>query len=456
MWGGRVLAPALLLALPGTAFAHAAERAVVLTLPTGYYLVGAAAAVVLTAIAGALARSLPEPRARLLVECRQLVPRAVASWLACLALAALVAIGFLGSRDPLHNLLVLSIWTLFWVGLPLASILMGDLFRPLNPWHGPVRAARRLLGREDAIGLGRLGRWPAVAGLFAFAWFEIVALAPADPAVLARVVTGYWLLVFVLGVLEGEDWLDEGETFAVYFGFVGRIAPLWRETDGTRYRLMAGLPGTQILRMAPLTASSAAFVTLALAAVSFDGLSKTFWWLGLIGVNPLEFPGRSAVQGVNTAGLLATWALVAASILGAIALGRWLTGAAAPFREEVGPWMLSFLPIAAGYHAAHYLVALLTDGQYAIVALGDPLDRGWNPLGLGPNWVSFGMLADHAAVRAIWNAQFAFILGAHLLAVLLGLKMAAPGRALAHLPMTVLMVLYTVFGLWLLSTATGA
>jgi hypothetical protein len=292
--------------------------------------------------------------------------------------------------------------------------------------------------------------------MFAFAWFEIVSLSPTDPAVLAHAVAGYWALVFALAVVEGEDWLERGEAFSVYFGLIGRIAPLWHETQGRRTRLMVGLPGTQVLALPPLTPSGAAFVTLALAAVSFDGLSGTFWWLARIAVNPLEFPGRSAVQGVNTAGLLATWALVAGSILGAIALGRRFAGRTAPFWHDAGPWMLSFLPIAAGYHVAHYLVALLTDGQYAIVALGDPLARGWNPLGLGANWVSFGMLADDASVRAIWNAQFAAILGAHLLAVIIGLKMAAPARPLAHAPMTVLMVLYTVFGLWLLSTATGA
>jgi hypothetical protein len=368
----------------------------------------------------------------------------------------LVAVGFWGSRDPLHNLLVLAVWTLLWVGLTLACVFLGNLWRPINPWVGPVRTARRVLGRTGGIGLARLGQWPAVAGMFAFAWFEIVSLSPTDPAVLARAVAGYWALVFALAVVEGEDWLERGEAFSVYFGLIGRIAPLWHETQGRRTRLMVGLPGTQVLALPPLTPSGAAFVTLALAAVSFDGLSGTFWWLARIAVNPLEFPGRSAVQGVNTAGLLATWALLAGSILCAIALGRRLAGREAPFWHDAGPWMLSFLPIAAGYHVAHYLVALLTDGQYAIVALGDPLARGWNPLGLGANWVSFGMLADDASVRAIWNAQFAAILGAHLLAVIIGLKMAAPARPLAHAPMTVLMVLYTVFGLWLLSTATGA
>ena len=121
--------------------------------------------------------------------------------------------------------------------------------------------------------------------------------------------------------------------------------------------------------------------------------------------------------------------------------------------------MLAFLPIAAGYHIAHYLVALLTGGQYLVAALSDPLGRGWDLFGLGPHWVSFGFLADRSGVRAIWNAQFAVILGAHLLAVILSLKLARngdgglPGRA--HLPVTLLMVLYTCLGLWLLATPTA-
>ena len=43
--------------------------------------------------------------------------------------------------------------------------------------------------------------------------------------------------------------------------------------------------------------------------------------------------------------------------------------------------MLSFLAIAAGYHAAHYLVMLLTAGQYTLAALNDPLFTGESWLG---------------------------------------------------------------------------
>jgi hypothetical protein len=430
---------------------------IVLTLPTGHYIAGAAATVALTGVIGALAHRLPRLEPRLIAERPVLLPETLTSCLSFLVLAGLVMVGLYGSRDPMHNLLTLTFWSLLWVGLTLASMFLGNLWRAINPWTGPVRIVRALIGRTGSAGLTRLAYWPAVLGYLGFAWFEIVSLRPEDPAVLARVILGYWLVIFAFAVIEGEDWLKRGEFLTVFYGFIARIAPFWLEIRDTRARLMMGWPGAQIVRADPLPPSAVAFVTLVLAGVTFDGLAKTFFWMGLIGVNPLEFPGRSAVMGVNTAGLLITWALVAASTLGAIALGRWLAGRRDGFWAETGPWMLSFLPIAAGYHGAHYFVALLTGGQFAVAALNDPLFRGDNLFGLSDYWVSFGFLSDLRVVTLIWNVQFAAILGAHLLAVILALHLAGRGAALrAHLPMTALMVGYTVLGLWLLSTPVGA
>lgn len=446
---------------PGAALAHASERMVILTLPTGWYILGAAVAVALTAVLALAGGRLPAFGARQLWSRRLIVPRAAASWIAALVWAALVAAGLLGSRDPMANPLPLAVWTVLWVALTLACVILGDLWRCIDPWTGPVRTVRRLLGRSGGIGLVRLGYLPAVLFYLGFAWFEIVSLRPADPAVLARVVAGYWLAVFVLAVAEGEDWLDRGEAFTVYFAFISKIAPFWHEGEGATLRRMAGLPGAQVLRMAPLPPTAIAFVTLVLAGVTFDGLSESFWWLARIGINPLEFPGRSAVTGINTAGLLAVWALTGATILAALALGLALAGAPlARFGALAGPVLLSFLPIAAGYHVAHYLIALLTQGQYVLAALNDPLHRDWALLGLPEHWVSFGFLSDVHWVQAIWAVQFAVILGAHVLGVVLSMRLSGrpDGRlpGWSHVPVTLLMVLYTVLGLWLLSTPTGA
>lgn len=443
---------ALPMLLPGLALACALPPSIVLTLPLNYYLSGAAFTVALTAVLSGLAgrRSWPAPR-------RLAVFRAghAADWMSYLSFLiflGLLALGIAGPRDPMHNLLTLGFWAGVWVLLPLVSLLLGDLWGALNPWRGPVRMLRLLIGWRGNIGLHRFGAWPAVAGLAGFSWFQSVALAPEDPLVLAQAAGIYWLIIFLAGVAEGEDWLAEGEFLHQTFGMIARLSPFWLRREGGRCQLWLGLPGTQILGMPPLSRSAQVFVLLLLAALSFDGLQGTFFWLGVIGQNPLEFTGRSAVQWENTLGLIAAFALTWGSIRGALWLGARLSGQALP----AGPVMLSFLAIAAGYHVAHYLLMLLTAGQYLVTALNDPLLRGDQLLGLDPFWVSMGFLTDRSVMTALWNLQFVIIVGVHALAVLLALN-KAPGRhsGLAHLPLSVLMVGYTIFGLWLLSSPTG-
>lgn len=431
--------------LPGLAQACALPPSVLLTLPTDTYITAAALTVALTAVLGALSGRLPDFTARKLAEFRPGALTTVTSYLSFLAFLGLVLVGLLGNRDPMHNLMTLVFWTGVWIALPLASMLLGNLWALVTPWTGPVRIARALLRREGGIGLAQFGHWPAVLGLAGFAWFQSVSLYPDDPSVLAKAALAYWAMIFVLAVLEGEDFLHRGEFLTVLFTMISRVSPVWIERQGDMARLCAGFPGAQVLRMAPLSPSAVVFVTLALAALTFDGLMETFWWLALIGENPLEPAGRSAVMMANTLGLLAVWVATMALILGVIRAGRL----------AAGPVALSFLAIAAGYHAAHYLVMLLTAGQYTLAALNDPLFSGESWLGLPPFYVSFGFLTDPRIMPLIYAFQFTAILAAHLLAVVLALRLAGGGaaRLRAHLPLTGLMVLYTILGLWLLSTA---
>lgn len=449
-WRG---AAAGLFLAPGVALAHASDRAVILTLPTKGFIWGAGAAVALTALMAAFGARLPAFTTRTLFQRPALLPEGATSWVAAILFAALIFLGLAGPRDPAENLLPLTVWTLIWVGLTFAQAVFGNVWRDLNPWTGPVRSLRVRLGRTGGIGLARFGQWPAVVGYLGFAWFEIISLAPADPARLAAVAGAYWLVILALAVLEGEDWLQEGEFLTVFFAYVATIAPFRARYEGDMVRVMGGLPGAQVMSLPALSPSAIAFVTLALASVSFDGLNETFLWLAAIGVNPLDYLGRSAVMWVNSLGLLGLWAVMAGLILSASAPIRRAIGT-----QEIGltgVLCLSLLPIAAGYHIAHYLTALLTNGQYAVAALSDPLGQGSDLLGLGPHWVGFGFLADRDAVWRIWWGQFAVILGAHLIAVLLVERVVRqsgrPVPVLAQMPMILLMVLYTCFGLWLLS-----
>ena len=506
-----VVSVVLALAAAPLAFGHAGERGFILLLPTGLFqaagtmAVAASFLVVIWVHGATLRRAVESARWRLFP-----VPRRVpgSNAVASAALVALVVAGLAGSRDPLANPLPLSVWTLLWVGLTFVHAVFGNVWPHVNPWTAFARLTRRVLGRRtgDDSGLlpwpDALGGWPAVALLLVFAWFELVFPAPRDPAILAYAVAGYSCITVAGMVLFGDaTWARHVEIFARFFRIVSWIAPLRtvpdeegnlglattlraRRTDGAaspgslglattlRARATDGaaspgnralavtLPGARLLGIGPLSAAGVVFVVVALATVSFDGLSRTFWWLHLLGENPLEHPGRTALVGRNTLGLIGAAAALLAAYAVSAAAGAWWSGAkAAPTLRR---FVVSIVPIAFGYHFAHYLPSFLVDVQYALKALSDPLGLGWNLLGMRDFHVTASFLTHHASVEAIWYAQVGVIVAAHVAAVVALHGLAGESREgrlapiLSEIPLTVLMIGYTVFGLWLLSTPVAA
>jgi len=451
---------AVLALLPAEALAHASDRGHVLLLPTGHYLFGGACAVAASFLAMVV---LPPGFARWFSSVGARLPsipegfRIWSSLASFLFVAALVAAGLFGSRDPLSNPLPLMVWTVLWVGLTLVQGLVGDVWRWINPWYGPVQLVRRWLPAPRRLPEAE-GCWPAILLFAGFAWFELVDVAPDDPARLAVAVGAYWLVTFLAMLVCGFDcWSRCGEFLTLFFGFVSRLAPIGRDRSGEpRLRL----PGAGLATAEPLTASATLFLLFALASVSFDGFSKTFLWLDLIGINPLEFPGRTAVLAANSVGLGLAFAVLTGLFLLCVELGRRLTGEGA-FLRSAGLLVWSLVPISLAFHFAHYLVVLLVNGQYALVALSDPFSLGWNLFGTAHMQVSAGIAMGSGAAWTIWNLQASAIILGHVLAVVVAHMLAGrlhddPGKAsLAELPLTVLMVGYTVFGLWLLSTPTG-
>ncbi|CAN7217240.1 hypothetical protein [Mesorhizobium sp. LjRoot246] len=459
-----LLLTAASLILPTPAFAHASDRGHVLLLPTGYYLVGGAFAVAVSFLVLAL---LPADwlerfwRRRLPLFTFGESARTAFSLISFAGFAILIAAGFLGSRDPLSNPLPLVIWTLLWAGVTLLHGVFGDLWSWLNPWYGPWRLVSRLFGIGDE-GAWRLPRWigcrPAVILFFAFAWFELIDPAPDDPARLALAAGLYWLFSFLAMLAFGyRAWSRSGEFLSVFFRMVARFAVVERSQKG---RLDLCWPSAKLLAAEPLPTNGIAFLLLALSSVSFDGLSKTFFWLGLFGINPLEFPGRTAVIGSGTLGLVLTFVLLAAVFLLAVWLGQRLAGSDHTLGQAAGLLVWSIVPIALAYHVAHYLTALLVDGQYALAALSDPFALGWNLFGTADMQIEAGILAGADSAWWLWNVQAGAIILGHLLAVLVAHDFAwrlhpQPSRAaLSQFPLTLLMIAYTVFGLWLLATPT--
>ncbi len=472
---------------PGAALAHTSENAIVLTLPSDLYIAGGSLVVGLSFLLVALVGTARFARLEAAVRPLGRLPvrgAAPLSLISFLVMLALIGAGVLGTPDPLANPLPLTIWTLWWVGLTLLHLVFGNLWAALNPWRGLYALLGRLPGPARWVAKppcrypAWLGTWPAVLQFLGFAWFELVYTAPQDPEILARAVGLYFLAnLAAMLVFGGPAWLRRGEAFSVYFRIVSWMSPLngrpgnegpGNEGPGNEGpepaaesaeagRLHLTPPGLGLLRVAPLSLSGVAFVILMLSTVSFDGLSLTFRWLGAIGINPLEFPGRSVVLLPNTLGLLATFAALLACYLAVVWLGHRLAGRPTSLAAAFGGYALSVVPIAFGYHFAHYLTIFMVDLQYAAIAFNDPFGRGWNLLGLEGARVTASFLMDYYSVRLIWQSQIAIIVIAHVVAVALAhaiaLRQSATlgGAVVSQIPMTALMICYTLFGLWLLS-----
>ena len=437
-----------------------------LPVPGWLFLYGAAVALVLSFVAlGALwrrphleaaagGRPLPPTFQRIL--CSRPV-RVLLGGISVGLLILVAAAALLGEPSPSQNIAPTFIFVVFWLGLVPLVVLLGDVWRVLNPWNAVAEwlgAVWRWLGRAYeplAAYPERLGRWPAAALLFAFAAFELAYDDPSNPRALALAVYLYSAITWYGMVWFGrETWLANGEAFSVYFGLLARIAPFAaRDRDGREIVVRPPLTGLAARDERPGTLP---FVAVMLGSVAFDGLSRTAWWQERRTSVAAADPNLFHLTGIalNFAGLLATIALVALAYLAAVEAGRRLAGSE---RELVGAFVLSLVPIALVYVVAHYFSLLLVQGQFAIPLASDPLGRGWDLLGTGGFRPNLAPLAPNT----IWYVQVAALVVGHVLGLVLAHDRAVALFRSAHLAVRTqfailgLMVLYTVAGLWLLS-----
>ncbi len=442
----------------GAANAHAADQGFVLLLPTTAYITGGTLTVALTILLLVLLRPGRLKAAMQPVTLR--VRPDLGAWhnwgqiAAALCLALLILIGLRGPTDPQANLMPLVLWNVWWMLLFVVQALIFDVWRWVNPW--PALHRFLLPDHRPPLTLpAHVSIWPAVLLMVAFQGFVLADTAPNDPGRLARFALGYWGVTLAGMTLFGrKPWLRQVECFSILFALLGTL----RIVQGPKI----GLPGWQIFDAQRFDLSHAAFVLIILASGSFDGLYETFWWLARMGINPLEYPGRSAMIWPTTLGLYGSILLLTVVFAIAVAIGNALVREPAPFKTAFIRFAITLLPIAVGYHFAHYLVTFLVQIQVVIATLADPLARGWNLFGLGDQRVMVGFLTVPATVKVIWLTQAGVVVLSHVLAVILshrtaeGLCQSRRDILWLQLGLSILMVFYTIFGLWLLASPRGA
>lgn len=494
-------------------YAHAFGQRYDLPIPLSYFLAGAAAAVALSFVVMGMflkgsERTFRYPRINLLAVPALggiLTSRIIAELLRILSVAGLllvIAAALFGSDNSLKNISPTFIWIIWWVGMGYVAALAGNLWMLINPWKAlfewaewlvrSVRGGRDQGDERTGIGDGLMaypsgwGTMPALLGFLGFVWLENVYPGSIVPLHLGVLVLLYTLLTFGGMVLFGKHtWLRYGDCFSVLFGIFARFSPTEVCVVGgscAEYELdrgsasdgecvdcyacfeAAGRDGfgrrefnlrpwaVGLVSVGQVSWQTCAFVVLALAAVTFDGLQETPAWVSLQSAG-LRLLGVGGLSVVDTLGVgLIPMLFFAVYLVFCMGI-RALSGERASLMEVAQAYVFSLVPIALAYNMAHFLSLLLVQGQLIIPLASDPFGFGWDVFGTA------GYRIDPTLINTkfAWFLSVGAIVLGHIISVYIahtvslrrtgGLPQALRGQY----PMLMLMVIYTAISLWIIA-----
>jgi hypothetical protein len=460
-------------------YAHGFGQRYDLPVPLSLYLTGAAAVVAASFVMMAIffrrrhvAADYPRIDLLRLAIGRLLAHPFMRAALRAVAVAVLILVitaGFFGNPAPVKNIAPIMVWAIWWVGLAYICALMGDVWPYLNPLDTVFAWAERIYARLKPGGtLARevryppaLAAWPAVVLFYGFAWAELVWEQSDRPPYVATAALGYCALTWIAMWAYGRRvWLANGEVFALFFSLLGRFAPIEARTVAGRAELNLQPYAVGLLVDKPVHLSLMVLVIMMLATVTFDGFMETPLWVAIADQLSLWLGMPSAANAPDTliptlglAGIML--AFLSIYLAGAHLVARFGAEGAAPVGTLVIARLFVFtlVPIAIGYHLAHYLSFVVSAIQYLIPLLSDPLGYGWDLFGTARNMPRIGIVD----ARAVWHASVSAIVLGHVAAVYLAHAMAMRvfgGRSAAlrsQYPMLALMLGYTMVSLWIIA-----
>ncbi len=345
-----VLPAALLVDLELSAGPAAAHNVSGGALPAPSWLLGWFGAVCVLGAAVYLRTSWPKPRLALATVAVPAGPepaeRRVRWWtvgqgLGLLLLVAVVAAAVQGPDEPAANIAPLTLYPMWWVGLPVLCFLLGDVLAAVNPWAPLVALVERTIGpQRTSAWRTQAPEWTAAAFLFATSWFLFAYHRPGSPRAVAVFLVLYSAAAVLGGVRWGPSWLRTGEGFGALSHAVGRL--LHRRAEATSPGLLA-------------------LVVVWIGATAYHGVSNTTWWVDVEGATAGWT--RTAISTLGLVGLTVGAAVIA--LLAARVVERPVLG-------------LALVPLALAWFVAYELSFTVLDGQNFFILLSDPIGRGWD------------------------------------------------------------------------------
>ena len=358
------------------------------------------------------------------------------------ALVYLIVVAVFG-KDLLINPIFGIFYVWIWVGMVVASLLFGRVWKAISPFRLINTGLARLSGSDPDDGFltypARLGMWPAAVGLFAFVWMELVYPHNVDLGPVRLWCAVYLAAMIVGGALFGNTFYARADPFEVYSSLVAQ-ASVWGRRDG---ELVIRSPLAN-LDSTPAVPGMVAVVSVLFGSTAFDAFRESTRWLTFI-----QGTGWSTYL-QNNLGLLGF--CLAVGVIFWVACISTGVGPDVPRRELPNQFAFSVIPIVIGYIVAHYLSYVVEIGTQTLIQASDPLSNGSNLLGTGtwavPYWLSYHptFLAD-VKVLAVVAGHVVGVISAHERAIkLLPKKHQLTGQ----LPLLFAMITFTIGGLYLL------
>lgn len=349
--------------------------------------------------------------------------------------ALIIVASFFGTGLAPYNFASVFIWVIFGVGLAYIAFLVADVWPVVNPWQNIMKLWSEKQKHHEWP--KKLNHWLAVFLLFAFLWFENIYPFPSQPKILGIAIIIFSFITFMgMSKYGVRSWTTYADPFAHIYRFLGKFAPI----TTAQKEIIARPYAVGLIDKSELTISETVFILLMLAGISFDGLKGTSLYL-IITTQLTQLALPLLIS--ETVLFLCVYAIF---ITAYFLICRLVDNKAWSY------FILSLIPIAAGYELAHFATLLLLDGQRIIYLISDPLGLGWNLFGTA----GYTITSSFLNLKYLWYFQIVVILIGHIIAVWIADRIALllykPSEVTkTQIPLIALMIIYTMSSLWIIS-----
>lgn len=439
----------LVVSNPGETLAHGIGQTYTLPLPLWLYLWASAAVVLLSFVVITALFPNYRPKYKEKGKISFKVPVTLinfAKFSSLFLFFLTIVIGIFGNQDPSYNFAPIFFWSTFVISFVVFSAFLGNWWQYLNPVM-LIYSFFKKVSKEDRRSYfqypQKLSYFPSLFFYFAFVWFELVSQVSDKPRAISLLIAIYaTFMLWGMGIF-GPVFLQKADFLTVFSKLLSKISFVSYKNS----RMYLVNPLSLIVKIERLKMPLVLFVILTLAGVAFDSFSESpsFWAI-------VSFFNLSAAsyKFIRTIGLVVMIVPFAALYFAFLNIGNLIVSEKKKVSDLASYYAVSLIPISVAYFVAHYFPLFVVGIQNIAMILGYSLGFFSE---INPGKVNLALLNP----TFVWYAQIVLVVLGHIAAVLcahfISFKVYSNSKSalLSQYPVTLLMVVYTFFSLWLLS-----